>query len=118
MRKQYLEELLTRTRWQNIFIFNEDYEKFIEVLEEREELINKIEEINKVEFIPWDNEERVLLEELHTLDKKNNAEYIRQMEEAREELKKLNKMMTGQEQYINPYGQMIGVGMNFDGGKR
>lgn len=118
MRKQYLEELLTRVRWQNVFIFNDDYEKFIEVLEEREELINKIEEINKIEFVPWTNEELVMLEELYTLDKENTSEYIRQMEEAREELKKLNRLMIGHEQYINPYGQMIGIGINFDGGKR
>lgn len=118
MRKQYLEELLTRTRWQNIFISNDDYEKFIEVLEEREEIINKIEEINRREFTPWSNEELVILEELHTLNEGNTSEFIRQMEEAREELKKLNRLMIGHEQYINPYGQMMGVGINFDGGKR
>ncbi len=118
MRRQYLEELLTRTKWQNTFIFNGDYEKFIEVLEEREELIHKIEEINKEEGISWSEEECTLLEKIHKLNQENSAEFIRQMEEAREELKKLNKMMVGQEQYINPYGQVIGVGMNFDGGQR
>ena len=118
MRKQYLEELLTRTKWQSTFIFNGNYEKFIEVLEEREDLIHKIEKINKEEGIPWSEEERTLLEEIYKLNQENSDEFTRQMEEAREELKKLNKMMMGQEQYINPYGQMIGVGMNFDGGKR
>lgn len=118
MRKQYLEELLTRVRWQNIFIFNDDYEKFIEIIEEKQQFINKIQEINKKEFVPWNNEERVILEELQRLDEENTDEFIRQMEETREDLKKLNLLMIGHEQYINPYGQMMGVGINFDGGKR
>lgn len=118
MREEYLKELLIQTKWQHTFIFNDDYEKFIEVIADRATVIQKIEEINAINMKPWTDEEREVLQQIQALEEENKAEYMRQIQEAKDEVKKLNQLMTGHQQYMNPYGKMLGVGMHFDGGKR
>ncbi len=118
MRLEYLNQLLMQTQWQRTFIFNGDYEKFIEVIADREKVIQKIEEINASNMASWSEEEKVIIKEIQRLEEENKTEYLRQMQEAKSELKKLNQLMSGHQQYIDPYGQMMGVGMNFDVGKR
>lgn len=118
VRKEYLKELLIRTQWQRTFIFNGDYEKFIEVIADKAQVIEKIEAINGGNKEPWTEEEKEILQEIERIDEENTAEYLRQMQEAKDEIKKLNQLMVGHNQYIDPYGQMMGIGMNFDAGKR
>lgn len=117
MRIKYLQELLEQTKQQNTYIFNGDYEKYIEVLENRQELFNKINDITKENEV-FSQEEKYLIMEIKTINEENKKEYYRQFEEAKEQLNKINRAKRVGQQYINPYGEAFISGLHFDRGQK
>lgn len=111
MIKQYLNQLLNITKEQNKVLFEDDYEKFISLLEERQVVVDQIEEVNKIQA--FTNEERAILLEVKKLDEENTKEYNRQLEEVKEELRRINQMKEKNIQYINPY-EAFSKGIYFD----
>lgn len=111
MMKQYLNQLLHITEQQNKVLFADDYEKFILLLEERQGIIDKIEEVNKIKS--FTDEEKSILLEIKKLDGENTREFNRQLKEVKEELRKINQVKEKNMKYINPY-EAFSRGLYFD----
>lgn len=111
MRIVYLKELFAITKIQQDALLNDDYEQFIALLEERQVLIEKVEEMSKLQ--PLNEEEKSILFQIKDLDAKNAEEYSRQLEETKKELKKINDLKRQNVQYTNPY-DLLGKGIYFD----
>lgn len=111
MRKDNLIQLLQVTLEQRDVLSDDNYERFIELLEVRQSLIEKIEEVNREQ--PLTGEEKSVLLQINEIDSQNIEEYNKQLEQAKMELKKINQLRAKNQQYINPYG-LLGKGIYFD----
>ena len=108
-----------KTQQQHTYIFNDDYEKFIQLISERQEIIEDINRLNEENPHPLDEEEKELLIEIQRIDAENRIEYDRQLEEVKSKLRELNQMERTQNQYSNVYNGGLDHSRTYDysGGK-
>lgn len=111
MRKDYLQQLLQITQEQREELAKEHYEQFIELLSKRQEILNEIEGLQLQRKLT--DEERELVICIKIIDDKNKEEYNRQLEEVREQLKKMNCNKSANMKYLEPYQSFV-QGINFD----
>lgn len=113
MRLTYLKQLLDLTKRQKVLLEVDEYEEFINLLEERQKIIEQIELINSTEHKQLTTEERSILEQLIKEDKENTKEYNKQLKETKQKLKKLNENINREKQYIGNY-LSFSTGRHFD----
>ncbi len=113
MRTEYLTQLLSITKEQNKALLNDDYEKFIVLLQERQVLIDQVNTEIPFQIVPLSESERMIVKEIESLDKQNQKEYRQQLELTKLELKRINEAKRQNDQYIDPYSA-IGSGFSFD----
>lgn len=111
MRRDRLVQILQITMMQEQELKDNNYEKFIELLDDRQRLIDKVGE--EIQEIPLREEERVAILQIKEIDDRNIIEYNRQLEEAKAELRKINYLRLKNIHYINPY-DMLGKGLYID----
>lgn len=113
MRMDELNQLLNITNEQKLLLVEGRYEEFIELLVKRQEIIDKINEINKLHNTELSVAEKDVLEKIINIDRQNREEYNRQLEEAKENLRKLNESRNRELNYMSPY-MNYSSGRNFD----
>lgn len=119
MRAECFRELLIKTKQQHTFLFHDNYEAFIELLDERQEIMDEIALLNGENPQPLSDEEKEIVLEIQRIDNENRVEYNRQLEEAKNEYRKLNQFQKREETYMNPYAAVMDIGRSYDykGGK-
>ncbi len=110
MRKKYLEELLSITEKQHKEILSGNVDKFIELLNERQGVIERLEDINKTANAPLSDEEREILIKVQEWDHENRKKYDVLFEEVKVNLCKARKMRETEQQYSNAYTRYMGQG--------
>lgn len=113
-REEYLLEILSITEEQHHYIASGDYIAFGELGEKRQELIDRMEDMQKSSLTLG---EKKILEEIIKLDKENEMQLADQMEEVKKELRNLNESVNRDKKYIDPYPN-LNSGRYFDYGKR
>ncbi len=113
-KKELIELLIKITQRQEKALENEDIDKFISLLEDRQELLDKMEVLHQEYPETREQHEEELVKELQALDQKNQEEFKRQFEEVKENLRKVRQMKKSEQQYNNPYDTSWEEGMFFD----
>lgn len=111
MRRDILVQILQITMMQEQELKNNNYERFIELLDDRQRLMDKIEV--GIQKIPLREEERVAILQIKEIDDRNIIEYNGQLEATKAELRKINYLRLKNIHYINPY-DMLGKGLYVD----
>lgn len=121
MRKECFRELLMKTQQQHTYIFNDDYENYIRLLAQRQEILDEIDRLNKDNPHSLDEEEKELLLKIQSIDNENKIEFERQLQETKDKLRSLNQMERTQAQYNSVYAtadMMQGKTYGYNGGSR
>ena len=103
MKKTYLLNLLDITKRQNVEIQKNEIDKFILLMQERQEIIDILEELNNQTGVSLNDEEKDILLEIRKIDEENKQEYYRQFEEVKTQLRQVRNMLKSEQQYMNIY---------------
>ena len=114
IREEYLLEILSITKEQHRYIASGDYIAFGELGGKRQEIIDRMEDMQKFGLTIG---EKKILEEIIKLDKENEIQLAEQMKEVKKELRNLNESVNRDKKYIDPYPN-LNSGRYFDYGKR
>lgn len=114
MRLKYFKKLLSITKDQEMALIYEDIDKMKVLMEEKQEILEEIDKLNRLENKALTNEERDILIETKELDMKNNVEFKAQLNYAKEEVKKANILTRRENYYTNPYTVAMEGGIFFD----
>ncbi len=117
LREEYLKQALEITKEQYTYLLNEEHEKFEMLIEERQELIDKIRDTNESQKEPLTLDEKKILELIVELDAQTELELSKQMEEVKDDIKNLNKLSNRDKKYIDPY-PALSTGRYFDEGRK
>lgn len=100
MRKIYLEEVLILTKKQGELLSYNDLKGFEEVLNAKQLIIEKLEELKEQKDLPITEEEREILLQIQALDAKNREIYSKELDNVKAELKNM-RMLRAREVYFN-----------------
>ena len=111
---ELLLHLLDLTQRQEVLLQEENVDGFIELIDERQFLLNKIQEFNMQN--PNVNKEGNgdILDKLIKIDTRNRIEFERQFNDAKDKLRKLRQMRKGESTYYNLYDTSREEGVFFD----
>lgn len=101
--RTYLEELLSLAKKQEELLGKEDIEGFQALGDDREKIISVIKD---TKLTPEQVEERIILQEIDAIDKKNSKGLNKQFEALKAELKNLNDYSRRDRIYIDKYAGM------------
>lgn len=113
MREELLIEFKQKTIQQRTYLLNGDYELYIKLLDERQLILNEINHYNETYGKEFNKREQEILFEIIQLDDKNKVEYLKQIEEAKSELKKINEMQRREEGYLGSYSTIMDMGRTY-----
>lgn len=114
MKRELIKELIEITRKQQVLLEQEEVESFIELLDERQSILDQLSElyIKYPELRKQDDTD--LLDELKRLDEANQIEFERQFNETKRKLREVRMMKKNETQYTNPYSIATEEGVYFD----
>lgn len=114
MRKELLEKILQMTKRQEQSLDILEIDEFINLLEEKQKVMNEIDEINEYEPQELTSEERNILMSIKELDEKNKKCFNLELENTKEELRKMRQFKQRDDYYTNPYSQTQEEGLFID----
>lgn len=114
MKRELIKKLIEITKKQQVLLEQEEVESYIELLDERQIILDQLNElyIKHPELRQQDDTD--LLDELKKLDESNKVEFERQFEETKKKLKEVRMMKKNEIQYTNPYSIAHEEGVYFD----
>ena len=114
MKKKLLRDILDFTKRQQEALAQEDIERFDRLTRRKQEFVEQLVKLQEEQPEEKDEEFKVLVQEIKDLDAANLTEFKRQMEEVKEELRKVREVKRGTNNYSNPYNQGFSSGQYFD----
>lgn len=113
MREELLIEFKQKTIQQHTYLFNGDYELYIRLLDERQFILNEVDDYNKKYGKEFNEREKLVLLDIISLDNKNKIEYLRQIEETKFKLKEINEMQRREKGYLGAYSTITSAGKTY-----
>lgn len=114
MRRELLEKLLELTKRQEQSIMQSEIDEAINLLEEKQRVMDEIDELNKREHKELSDEEKAILASIQELDEKNRKQFNLELENTKEELRKMRQFKQRDDYYTNPYSQTQEEGLFID----
>lgn len=120
MKRELLKELIKITKEQKEQLEIEDVDGYIESLNRRQEILEKLQVLYKETPSLKEQDDHDLIDELIKLDNENRIEFQRQFEETTKKLKEIRSMRKSEIKYSTPYSIATEEGVFFDkrNGKR
>lgn len=113
-KREYILELIRLTKLQTEALEKEEVEQFIDLLNQRQKVLEFIQNLHEQDPETRRQHEEELVNELKALDGKNRIEFERQFEAVKEKLREIRQMKAGEACYGNPYDIAREEGMFFD----
>lgn len=113
-KRELIEQLIEMTKKQTVALQEEDVDRYIELLNGRQAILNQIQVLHEVQPETKEQHEEELVTELKTIDDANRMEFERQFEEVKKKLREVRIMKKREEQYNNPYDISWEEGVFFD----
>ena len=114
MKRELLEKLIEITKKQQVLLEQEEVESYIELLDERQNILEQLNELYIKHPELKQQNDADLLDELKRLDEENKVEFERQFEETKRKLREVRMMKKNETQYTNPYSVAREEGVYFD----
>ena len=114
MRRELLEKLLELTKRQEQSIMQSEIDEVINLLEEKQRVMDEIDELNKREHKELSDEDKAILASIQELDEKNRKQFNLELENTKEELRKMRQFKQRDDYYTNPYSQTQEEGLFID----
>lgn len=114
MKKELLMELVDLTKQQTTALQEENIDEFISLLDQRQEVLDKL-EVLKNEYPEIQNEHcEEILEKLKKIDNENRKEFEKQFNDVKSKLKEIRIMKNSEEHYTKKYDISWEEGVFFD----
>ena len=113
-KRELIEELIRLTKLQRKSLEDDNVEGFIALLDKRQMILDRIEEIHEAHPETRLQREEELVAELRKLDEENQIKFKRKFEEVKNELRKMRQLKTMEQRYTNHYDASWEEGMYFD----
>ncbi len=120
MRKELYKQILEISIKQSMALKENDVEMLQQLLNEKQIIIDKINDINSKNYIELDEEEKDILNKTKEVADQNDIEFMKQYEEAKEKVRDIRSNKKREQAYSNPYSLSSEEGVFFDkryGGK-
>jgi molecular chaperone GrpE (heat shock protein) len=114
VKRELLNQILDLTRKQSLALQQEDIEGFGKMMEQKQVLMEQIDELHIKEPELKKQKEEELLKEIITLDKQNQEEFNRQLQKVKADLTNLRNQRQVSDVYMNPYDRSYEEGILFD----
>lgn len=114
MKRDLIKQLIELTKQQSIALQAEDVDKFIELLNERQFVLDKINSLYEENPQLREQHEADLVEELMATDERNKIEFERQYDIVKEKLREIRMMKRNEGSYSDPYSISREEGVLFD----
>ncbi len=114
MKKELLLELVKLTKQQAVALQEEDIDEFIRLLDQRQEVLDKLETLKK-EHPEIQNEDcSEIIQQLQQVDNENRKEFEKQFNDVKNKLKDIRKKKNSEERYTRTYDTSWEEGVFFD----
>lgn len=113
-KRELIEELISLTKLQKAALEKEDIDKFNSLLDNRQEVLDRIEALHEGEPETKEQREEERMAELKALDAQNKIEFNTQFEEVKAKLREIRQMKKREEHYNNSYDISWEEGVFFD----
>jgi ribosomal protein L29 len=114
MKKDLLQQILQITREQSVVLQEENMDEFDKLMEQKQVLMNQIDDLHVKEPELKKQKEEELLKEIITLDNQNQEEFNRQLQKVKADLTNLRNQRQVSDVYMNPYDRSYEEGILFD----
>jgi hypothetical protein len=114
MKNNLMSELLRLTKLQGAALKEDNIDEFAVLLEKKQTCIDKINEITNSNSSALDDADREILRETAEIDKLNNEEFNRQLEDVKMQLRKIRSLKKRDTIYSNPYDVSFEEGIFID----
>lgn len=114
MKKKLLYDILDFTKREKEALEDEDITRLEMLTRRKREFVEQLVKLQQENPEEKDEEFIRISDEIKQLDAENTAELQRQMDEVKEELRKVRQVKRGANNYVNPYGQTFSSGHYFD----
>lgn len=114
MKRDLIKQLIELTKQQSIALQEEDVDAFIELLNERQLVLDKIDNLYEGNPQLREQHETDLVKELMTIDERNKIEFERQYNVVKEKLREIRMMKRNEGSYSDPYNISREEGVLFD----
>lgn len=114
MRKHYLEQALALTMEQTRALQYRDLEMFSKAVNEKQEIINALEQIKLETTTPLSEEEKDIVKKIAEIDESNIKEYHLQFDQTKAEIRRFRQLKRRDHYYNNGYDISREEGIFFD----